>query len=86
MITPEDDDSSDYPCETTMHRWHCWMEAHRLGIDGYLKSIGHRLLGFSTELLGSRMPLLDKLRSSRSEWMETLLRFVYDSGGFWVPV
>ena len=68
------------------HRWHCWLEANRLRIDRYLKSTGFRLLGFSIELLGSRMPLLDKLRSSRPEWLETLLRFLYNSGGFLVPV
>ena len=86
VVTPEDDDSADYPCETTMRRWQCWLEANRLRIDGYLKSTGYRLLGFSTELLGSRMPLLDKLRSSQPEWLETLLRFLYNSGGFLVPV
>ena len=64
----------------------CWLEANRLRIDGYLKSTGYRLLGFSTELLGSRVSLLDKLRSSRPEWLETLLRFLYNSGGFLVPV
>ena len=86
IVTPEDDDSADYPCEMTMRRWHCWLEANRLRIDGYLKSIGYRLLGFSTELLGSRVSLLDKLRSSRPEWLETLLRFLYNSGGFLVHV
>ena len=54
IVTPEDDDSADFPCETTMRRWHCWLEANRLRIDGYLKSTGYRLLGFSMELLGSR--------------------------------
>ena len=83
VVTPEDDDSADYPCEMTMRRWHCWLEANRLRIDGYLKSTGYRLLGFSTELLGSRVPLLDKLRSSCPE---TLLRFLYNSGGFLVHV
>ena len=76
------------------HRWpfwmticrHCWLETNRLRIDGYLKSAGYRLLGFSTELLESRVSLLDKLRSSRPEWLETLLRFLYNSGGFLVPV
>ena len=86
IITPEDDDSADYPCERTMHLWQCWLEANRFRIDGYLKSAGCRLPGFSTELLESRMPLLDKLRSSQPEWLETLLRFLYNSGGFLVPV
>ena len=85
IVTPDDDDSADFPCEMSMRRWLCWLEANRLRIDGYLKSTGYRLLGFSTELLGSRMPLLDKLRSSRPEWLETLLRFLYNSGGFLVP-
>ena len=67
-------------------RRHCWLEANRLRIDGYLKSTGYRLLGFSTELLESRVSLLDKLRSSRPEWLETLLRFLYNSGGFLVHI
>ena len=58
IVTPEDDDSADYPCEMTMRRWHYWLEANRIRIDGYLKSTGCRLLGFSTELLESRVPLL----------------------------
>ena len=86
IVSPDDEDSTDYPCETTMHRWHCWLEANQLRIDGYLKSTGYRLLGFSTELLGSRVSLLDKLRSSRPEWLETLLRFLYNSGGFLVHI
>ena len=63
----------------TMRRWHCWLEANRLRIDGYLKSTGYRLLGFSTELLGSRVSLLDKLRSSRPEWLK------HCSGSFIIP-
>ena len=38
------------------------------------------------ELLESRVSLLNKLRSSRLEWLETLLRVIYNSGGFLVPV
>ena len=30
IVSPDDEDSTDYPCETTMHRWHCWLEANRL--------------------------------------------------------
>ena len=86
IVSPDDEDSTDYPCETTLHRWRCWLEANQLRIDGYLKSTGYRLLGFSTELLESRVSLLNKLRSSRLEWLETLLRVIYNSGGFLVPV
>ena len=86
IVTPEDDDSADYPCEMTMRRWQCWLEANRLRIEGYLKSVGYRLLGYSIELLETRMSLLDKLRSSQPEWLEMLLRFLYNSGGFLAPV
>ena len=34
IVTPEDDDSADYPCEMTMRRWHYWLEANRIRIDG----------------------------------------------------
>ena len=86
VVTPEDEDSANYPCVLTMHRWHHWLTANRLRIDGYLKSIGYHLLGFGEELLKSGMSLLEHLRSSIPEWLETILRVLYNSGGFLVPV
>ena len=62
IITPEDDDSADYPCEMTMRRWHCWLEANRLRIDGYLKSTGYRLLGLSLIHIFCNNPLLISLK------------------------
>ena len=82
IITPEDADSEDYPCEATMHRWHHWLMANELRIDGYLKSIGSCLPGFTDELLKSGGSLLLKLRSACEEWLETILRFIYNAGGF----
>lgn len=84
IVTPEDTDSADYPCEVTMHRWHHWLMVNHLRIEGYLKSVGYRLLAFSAELLNTGMPLLEKLRSSNERWLETILRFIYNSGGFLV--
>ena len=34
----------------------------------------------------SGVPLLEMLRSSLYNWLETILRFIYDSGGFLVPL
>lgn len=85
FVTPDDEDSANYPCVATMHRWQLWLTANQQRIDGYLKSIGYRLLGFGEELLKSSMPLLENLRSSTLEWLETILRFLYNSGGFLVP-
>jgi len=84
-VSPEDDDSSDYPCEATMKKWKHWLIANQLRIDGYLKSIGYHLPGFSEELLKSGMSLLEELRRSNERWLETILRFIYNSGGFLVP-
>ena len=33
----------------------------------------------------SGVPLLEMLRSSLYNWLETILKFIYDSGGFLVP-
>lgn len=84
IVQSDDEDSADHPCEETMSRWHHWLMANQLRIDGYLKSVGYRLLGFSEELLNSGMSLLTELRSSIPEWLETILRFIYNPGGFLV--
>ena len=68
-VTSEDDESVDYPCEETIFQWQHWLMVNQLRIDGYLKSIGYRLLGFSEELLISGMSLLTELRSSIPEWL-----------------
>ncbi|MCD8022577.1 MAG: DUF6431 domain-containing protein [Lachnospiraceae bacterium] len=86
VVQPGDEDSADYPCEATMQRWHHWLMANELRIDGYLKSVGHRVLGFSEELLKSGVSILRQLRNSNPAWLETVLRFIYNSGGFLVPV
>lgn len=65
-----------------MYRWHHWLMVNHLRIESYLKSVGYRLLGFGEELLNASMTLPDKLRSSSEEWLETILRFIYNSGVF----
>ena len=85
VILPSDEDSEDYPCEMTMIRWHSWLLLNLLRIDGYLRSIGYRLLGFREELLKSDVSLLENMRSSMERWLEIVLRFIYNSGGFLVP-
>ena len=86
FVTTEDEDTEDYPCEATIHRWHHWLMANALRIDGYLKSIGYRLLGFTEELLKSGVSLLHELRSSNERWFETILRYIYNSGGYLATV
>ena len=70
----------------TMNRWHHWLMANEQYIDGTLKSVGFRDLGFGEELLRSGISLLRELRRSSERWLETILSFIYNSGGFLVPV
>lgn len=86
VITPDDTEAEDYPCETTMLRWKLWLALNYLRIDGYLKSIGNRLLGMGEGLLSSLVCLLDQLRHSNHCWLEAILRMIYNSGGFLVPL
>ena len=65
-----------------MHRWKHWLMANYLRMEGYLKSIGHRLLGLKEGLLVSTVSLLEKLRLSNERWLEAILRMIYNSGGF----
>lgn len=70
VITSDDADTEDYPCETTMHRWKHWLMVNYLRMEGYPKSIGHHLLELEKGLLGSTVSLLEKLRLSNDHWLE----------------
>ena len=83
-VIDADNMEENLPCESTIQSWHHWLMMNLLRIDGYLKSEGSRLPGFSEELLKTGMSLLKQLRSSCSGWLEIVLRFVYNSGGFLV--
>ena len=85
IITPDDTEDEDYPCETTMLRWKHWLMANHLRIDGYLKSIGYRLLGWDEGLLTSDGSLVETLRISNGCWLEAVIRMIYNSGGFLEP-
>ena len=84
-VQPDDADSEDRPCEDTMKRWHHWFQANELRIDGILKSVGCRDLGFDEVLLRSGTSLLERLRKTSERWLETIHTFIYNSGGFLVP-
>ncbi len=53
IIHPDDVDSEDHPCEDTMKRWNHWFKANELRIDGMIKSVGCRDLGFDEVILRS---------------------------------
>lgn len=84
-ITAGDLESEDYPCKMTIKNWQHWLITNQDYINGHMKSIGYRMLGCGEDLLHSKAPLLTKLQKSSEVWLETILRFVYNSGGHLVP-
>lgn len=85
VVSTDDLDAEDYPCDETMERWRYWFAVNQDNIDGYVKSIGYRLLGLGEGLLSSKTSLLTQLRKSSEVWLETILRMIYNSGGFLAP-
>lgn len=85
VVLPTDQDSEDYPCEETMKRWQAWLKSNQNNIEGYIRSIGCRLLGFGEDLLHARQSLLTHLRKSTEFWLESILRMIYNAGGFLAP-
>ena len=81
IVGPEDMDSENFPSEKSMDRWHHWFIFNRMNIEGHMKSIGHRILGYDEELLSSTISLLEHLRSSIPDaWLKIILRYIYNSG------
>ena len=80
-LTKGEDEYEDYPCEKTVERWEAWFSQNKTDIDGYLKSVGHRLLGYGEELLYSTVSLLEKMMCSVDNWLGIILRMIYNSGG-----
>ena len=75
------DEVDDSPSSQTVKRWKTWMDINTTNIDGHLKSIGYRELGFSEELMRSSISLLKELRSSIPQgWLKTILRMIYNTG------
>lgn len=84
-VGPDDLGLEDYPCERTMQRWENWIERNTTFIDGYIKSIGYRILNYSDQLLKSRISLLNKLRKLERHWLHIVIPLIYNSGEFLSP-
>lgn len=84
VVLPNDEDSEDYPCEATMERWKQWIEHNRLFIEGYLRSVGFRLLKLGAGFLKAQESMLDYLRNEfrdrENHWLTSINRLVYNTG------
>ena len=85
VVQPDDLDSEDSPSFTTMLRWLQWFRENHERINGYLRTIREFLLGYNEEKLSS-VSLLDSFRNQYQNWLEIILRQIYNSGGFLVPI
>jgi len=86
VVSPDDLESEDYPSFITMLRWLQWFNENLERIQGYLRTIGYSLFGLGEDFLFSQDSLLDAIRNKYQNWLEKILRLIYNSGGFLVPI
>lgn len=94
VVIPEDPNDStaekegatiESPSLRTVSRWKAWVEHNKANINGFLKSVGHSILGFSIQFLKSGISLLDELRNDRGGWLATVQHIIYNAGGSLEP-
>ena len=82
IVTPDDRESEDYPTEQTMVRWKEWFAQNRSNMEGYLRNAGYTILNKGKEFLLSEDSLLENLQKQCRDWLEHVLRLIYNTGGF----
>ena len=82
VVTPDDQDSEDYPSVSTMLYWLRWFLMNLANIEGYLRNAGYHILGLGKGILFSDQSLLGAVRKKYSDWLEKTIRIIYNSGGF----
>ena len=81
IVSPDDLDSETFPSAMTMLRWLQWFRVNAQNMEGYLRQ--------TMKLLHRSVPdgsLLVWLKSHTHRWLETVLRAIYNSGGFLDPL
>lgn len=82
IISEEDLETEDYPCEGTIKHWKWWAAHNEPNINGQIKSTVYRLMDLDKEFLGSTDSLLKGLQDRICPgWLSTVVRFIYNSGG-----
>ena len=75
-------DPMDYPCEGTMKHWRWWFQYNREQMEGQMRSVGYRLLGFYDGFLSPVESLLEEIRERISPgWLGMVCRIVNNTGG-----
>lgn len=82
VLSEEDLETEDYPCEGTIKHWKWWLEMNKENIEGQIRSAAHRFLDYEEEFLKSRESLLEGLKERISPgWLKAVAAFIYNSGG-----
>lgn len=82
IVTSADSDSEDYPSFTTMISWLKWFRFNLANIEGYLRNAGYSIWGLGKDFLYSDQSLLRSVREIYINWLEKIIRVIYNSGGF----
>lgn len=82
IVTPEDQDSADYPSLGTMLCWLRWFRRNLENMEKILRGIGSGPLAPGEDFLFSDQSLLRMVRTRRADWLERIMRIIYNSGGF----
>lgn len=94
IVTPEDPEDPmavkegeciESPSRRTVAGWSEWILHNTSYITGWLRSVGHSILGLSGQFLKSGIPLLDELRKNGGGWLATVQAIIYNSGGMLEP-
>ncbi|MCM1305624.1 MAG: DUF6431 domain-containing protein [Butyrivibrio sp.] len=82
VVSEEDPETEDYPCEGTMRHWRWWARMNEPNMEGQIRVAIHRFLDSDGKLLKSEYSLLGKLKERISPgWLQAVARIIYNSGG-----
>jgi len=84
VITGDDPDSEDEngaqrPSESTMKRWKQWLQRNQNQMEGFLRSVGIRIL--KLDFSNPSESLLHTIRDTYDDWLAIICRILYNSAG-----
>ncbi len=62
IVSEDDIEIEDYPCEGTIKHWKWWMRENEKNIEGQIRPAAHRILDFGQGFLKSTDSLLEELK------------------------
>ena len=62
IVSEDDIETEDYPCEGTIKHWKWWMQVNEKNMEGQIRLAAHRFLDFGCGFLKSAGSLLEELK------------------------